>query len=78
MNLLAMRTPTKIAQTHSGGLSNAILVLSPVIMIYHSSNINRRKAAAGYLANKKEGIDLIFKHLLSAHGFVLMTLGMIL
>jgi hypothetical protein len=29
MNLLAIRTPTMIAQTHSGGLSNAIFVHSP-------------------------------------------------
>jgi hypothetical protein len=56
MNLLAIKTPTMIAQTHSGGLSNAILVLSPVIMIYHLSNINHRKAA-GYRAYKKEARD---------------------
>jgi hypothetical protein len=47
MNLLAIRTPTMIAQTHSGGLSNAIFVLSP-----YNSDINHQISTIAKKAQK--------------------------
>ena len=51
MNLLAIRTPTMIAQTHSGGLSNAIFVLSPCNndIIHQISTIAKQLQKASWL-----------------------------
>ena len=48
MNLLAIKTPTMIAQTHSGGLSNAIFVHSPCNndIIHQISTIAKRPQKA--------------------------------